>query len=330
MQNSYADYRIRWPDGQNAEEVIFSRINEATTSRAIPFDPSLGSIQLETQQLGLGITVFRWKFSLSKKAIGRRIPFALLESEYPSKSFTVRSVFGGSIGFHDDSEDREIIVGPDSELFSFTDHLNSQLCIYGSPKIELIHFRIPEEGLRQLIGNVAVGTLFNTLELNSSPHHRLKSTPLSIRLPLYSTILEANIERNNNFYVQVKIMEYLAGLMNIDALNSGQEFSNKLNGHLDELHKLLSSINGNSDSLSEIAKHHHISIRTLDAEFKKKFHQSTFTFLLSKRLDEAHLALSTETTALKIISAKSGYSHVSHFSTAFKKKFGYSPGKLRK
>jgi len=33
---------------------------------------------------------------------------------------------------------------------------------------------------------------------------------------------------------------------------------------------------------------------------------------------------------MKVLAARLGYSHVNHFIAAFKKKFGYPPGSLRK
>jgi AraC-like DNA-binding protein len=48
------------------------------------------------------------------------------------------------------------------------------------------------------------------------------------------------------------------------------------------------------------------------------------------RLAQAHALLQTEQISMKVLAARLGYSHVNHFIAAFRKKFGYPPGSLRK
>jgi AraC-like DNA-binding protein len=49
-----------------------------------------------------------------------------------------------------------------------------------------------------------------------------------------------------------------------------------------------------------------------------------------QRLDQAYDALMTTDVPIKLIAVNLGYSHVNHFSNAFRKKFGYPPGSLRR
>ena len=68
----------------------------------------------------------------------------------------------------------------------------------------------------------------------------------------------------------------------------------------------------------------------LNQSFIKKYDQSIYSFLTNQRLDQAHEALLKTGIPMKILAHKIGYSHVNHFITAFKKKFGVTPGSLRK
>lgn len=47
-------------------------------------------------------------------------------------------------------------------------------------------------------------------------------------------------------------------------------------------------------------------------------------------MQQAHEAILKSDVALKQLSERLGYSHVSNFSAAFKQRFGYAPGSLRK
>jgi len=73
-----------------------------------------------------------------------------------------------------------------------------------------------------------------------------------------------------------------------------------------------------------------VTAAKLNQSFQKKYDQSIYSFLSNQRLDQAHQALLDSDIPLKTLAHKIGYSHVNHFITAFKKKFGVTPGSLKK
>ena len=330
MTNGYAKYHLRWVKNNKNEEVIFSEIGESPSWKVIPLEDGLGIAKLKTQKLGLGITIFHWKFSLTEKAIGKKIELFKMESTYPERALAIASAFGGTVGFLDSDLSEECLVGPDTELFRLLEGVNTTISLYGSPKIELIHFRVSERRLKILLGDEATSKLYEALELKHPPYCHLQKTSLNIRAPLYSAIQNANIKQENIFFPQIKIIEYLTSLISKSSVNSGRDFNAKLDKATEELHRILSSADESVEPLLSLAKANNVSPRILDAEFKKRFNLSSFAYTLCKGLDDAHLELSSKDTPLKVISANLGYKHVNHFSAAFKKKFGYSPSKLRK
>ncbi len=72
-----------------------------------------------------------------------------------------------------------------------------------------------------------------------------------------------------------------------------------------------------------------MSARWLNEAFTREYGQTIFSFITGHRLNEAHAAMQEGNLPIKMISARLGYSHVNHFTIAFKKKFGYPPGSLR-
>ena len=82
--------------------------------------------------------------------------------------------------------------------------------------------------------------------------------------------------------------------------------------------------------MEELATQNGCSIRTLNTEFSTEYGQPVSAFLIEYRFKLAHDAVQQTTIPLKILAEQLGYSHVNHFSTAFRKKFGYAPGYLRK
>ncbi len=61
-----------------------------------------------------------------------------------------------------------------------------------------------------------------------------------------------------------------------------------------------------------------------------EYGQSTFSHMTGQRLAQAHALLSTDSVPMKLLAARLGYSHVNHFISAFKKRFGYPPGSVRR
>ncbi len=329
MTSGHAKYQLHWLENNLSEDIAFHK-PEVATWRDVPFARDLGSAKLRTQRLGLGMTMFQWKFSLTEKVLGEKIPLTHITSTYPEKSLAIASVFGGSVGFNDADLPNEILVGPDTELFRVMKGVETTLNLYGSKEVVLIHLRISKERLNILLGDVATSALFRMLNLDKPPYCHLQKTSLKIRALLYSTLRDIDPKMHNAFSAQIKIIEYLTSLISQSTATDGKELNPKLTKAAEELNRILSSVEESFEPLINLAKANNVSPRILDAEFKKRFGLSSFAFTLNKGLDDAHSELSLKDTPLKVISANLGYKHVNHFSAAFKKKFGYSPSKLRK
>jgi AraC-like DNA-binding protein len=83
-------------------------------------------------------------------------------------------------------------------------------------------------------------------------------------------------------------------------------------------------------SLKEVASQLGLSISTLQRQVKEKHQVTVIEYLRNKRLDNAKKLLIIERKSIGEVSFMSGYTHVANFTTAFKKRFGVTPDKLRK
>ena len=86
----------------------------------------------------------------------------------------------------------------------------------------------------------------------------------------------------------------------------------------------------NNLSLKDVATQLGLSISTLQRKIKEKHQVTVIEYLRNKRLDNAKKLLIIERKSIGEVSFISGYSHVANFTTAFKKRFGITPDKLRK
>ena len=82
-------------------------------------------------------------------------------------------------------------------------------------------------------------------------------------------------------------------------------------------------------SLEEFAKLCHRSLSSFKRDFHQHFEESPGKWLLNKRLDYASILLRTQHLNISRAAYQSGFEDASHFSRAFKHKFGLSPNQYR-
>ena len=96
------------------------------------------------------------------------------------------------------------------------------------------------------------------------------------------------------------------------------------------VHELLLHSEGKLPKLDELARQFSCSAKRLNDEFVSEFGTSIYVFISNHRLNEAHAAIKNSDVPMKLLAQRLGYAHFNHFSVAFKKKFGYPPGSLRR
>jgi AraC-like DNA-binding protein len=82
-------------------------------------------------------------------------------------------------------------------------------------------------------------------------------------------------------------------------------------------------------SLTELAKIASINEFKLKQGFKAVYNNTVFGYLTDYKLNQAHELL-VSNLPIKEVADRLGYSSVQHFSSAFRKKFGCPPGKVKK
>ncbi|HWH78016.1 MAG TPA: AraC family transcriptional regulator [Candidatus Binatus sp.] len=83
-------------------------------------------------------------------------------------------------------------------------------------------------------------------------------------------------------------------------------------------------------ALEDFAKLSHRSLSTFKRDFRKYFKQSPGKWLLQKRLAYSAVLLKNPALNVSQVAVDSGFEDLSHFSRAFKEKFGTSPVNYRK
>jgi len=132
-------------------------------------------------------------------------------------------------------------------------------------------------------------------------------------------------------YLESKTYELLALCYdNSDNLGAEHKLSPQ---DLERLHFAAQTIRENLDNpftIIDLARKAGINQTKLKQGFKSVFGDTVFGYLQQVRMEQARQYLLDTNLSIQEISTLSGYQSVSNFSSAFKKKFRYSPNTLRK
>lgn len=82
-------------------------------------------------------------------------------------------------------------------------------------------------------------------------------------------------------------------------------------------------------TLENFAQMSHRSLSSFKRDFYKHFNESPGRWLLNKRLEYSSVLLRTTNLTISQIVFESGFENISHFSQAFKNKFGIVPSKYK-
>jgi AraC-like DNA-binding protein len=159
--------------------------------------------------------------------------------------------------------------------------------------------------------------------------------PMHVSAPLCASVSPTLKGQLKILFAQSKVLEYLCALSVYmgDALAASvnqPRLPSRKRDTVRPLHDYLAQMEGKLPSLLELAERFGMSARWLNNEFTQEYGKTIYAFVSDVGLTEAQAALMESDLSIKALSVRLGYSHVNHFTNAFKRKFGYPPGSLRR
>jgi AraC-like DNA-binding protein len=147
-------------------------------------------------------------------------------------------------------------------------------------------------------------------------------------------ILECSFDKETSqFYFDLKIREILFLMLNDTYYghSSRLKLSAFETARIQEARNiLLKDITKKPITIPELAKRVNINEFKLKKGFRELFGTSIFECLLEARMEKARELLLTTDKPIKAICSESGYPRITNFITAFRRKYGYTPGSLRR
>ena len=295
----------------------------------------LGEAWVESLALSDGIVLFRAVHALEASPPGQLMH--LMDVSFaPEEPIFNAQIWLSGLGCHReywqgrDHPPVEIIAGPGRDTFRHHREWQGQILVEGGVTSEMRSVTLPDAMLRALLGEGGAQDLLHDLGLTDRRPTVVRPVPLHVSAPLREAMSGQFIGSARTLYAQARVLDYLAGLIQHVAADKRVHKERSHQKRIHELHDYLIQLEGRLPTLSDLATEFGLPARRLNEEFSAEFGQSVFSFMTDYRLTQAHASIQTNAMPMKSLADRLGYSHVNHFITAFKRKFGYPPGSLRK
>jgi AraC-like DNA-binding protein len=331
MITAFSLAEVRWLTDPEAPVLLLDHLSDLP-HQEIPMPPAMGSGWAEMMHLALGMYLARGTHRFTEAMAGQLVPFARITAELPEDTLTIQSASSGRVHLHERRVGSELTFGGGGALFQHSDRLDYEPHLHGSALVQVTVLSIGDSLLTRLLGEPLAEALLVGLGVVGVPSARVLTIPDAINAPLYAALSTEQSGALRKLYAQSKVLEYLGGLTGfmVEEQRATPTLPLVRRRRAEQLREELERADAEVPSLDALARRYCTSARTLNDDFKEVVGQSIFAFVTRRRLGQAHVLIQETEIPLKQVSARLGYTHVNHFSAAFRRVFGYPPGSLRR
>ena len=297
---------------------------------AIPYPEGVGQGQMESLPLFDGLVLLHATHRFAPRVRPAVLPLGRFKLEFPSPSFCVSTLQHGMTLSRLLPGGREFQMRPGDDLFRLCQQQQFVHSLNTSSDIEITTLLASDLVLQQLLGPEIAGRLLHSFGLEAEGATRLHSVPRHVTEPLWQSMHSRTGDRLHALYAQSKVLEYLWNLARLtDDPGTAKGRVGLDRATLWAVHDYLAQLDGALPKLGALARRFGVSVLHLNQGFMQEFGQSVYGWVTEYRLEQAYQALRQGSMPIKVLSHRLGYSHPNHFSYAFKRRFGCTPGSLR-
>ena len=322
---------LQWLTTPGAASLPFPRGWSDLERTAIPLPPGTGEGHIELFHLGQGMDICRGSVTFNAALAGRLVPMAEAKGTVPDPMFGIHSARLGHVTVRERCARVELSYRGETTLFQHVDRLDFQPLAHASEPLEITIITMGVPILANLLGQDQAMALLRVLGVEALSSAATRALPHSVNRILHETLPSGLAGQMRILFSQAKTLEYLCAL---SALLTGEDSparsTSRLVRTVADLREELLALEGKVPSLNDLARKYGRSAKALNDEFRKQYGTSIYGFVSEYRLSEAHAALEHTDIPMKALAANLGYSHVNNFIAAFRKKFSYPPGQVRR
>ena len=290
----------------------------------------IGSGSFEVLNIRPGMSLARGAHNFLPERSGQIIPVAETTISLTEPAIAIQSAASGRAIVKDAETKKSLLLSEGSAVFHRFDEIQFSREHDASQSNDLYFLFLTETDLYGMLGEGVARKLLAALNLHDMPAAQTFNTPFHISQPLHlggATRMSGDLGK---VFLEGRVLEYLSLLSSWVLGQPEFSSSSRRTMLIHQLHEELLNLENETPNLNSLARRYGLSAKTLNTEFKNEFGRSIFAYVKDVRLDQAHTALEQTDTPIKVIAARVGYAHPSNFMLAFKKKFGYPPGHLRR
>jgi AraC-like DNA-binding protein len=294
-----------------------------------PIESSHGQNLFKTSYYPLGIIIIKL-FNDARSTIKSGVnQLGFLNFSNFEPMLLVQSVWGGQIDLRESSS-RNYNLCNGHHLFHHAMEANFSQAIYSREPFEMITLCFCLSMLEDLIGNLCSLSILEKLGVGNPDANRQLQLPTRLGASLHSAFSTSLSGTARALHSQAKALEYLSLLVNHLNPSAHPVRKGVVTRPIATVQDYLRQMEGAPPSLATLAKHFQVSVRQLQIDFKEASGMNIRTFLKNQRMERARCAILDSDIPLKALADHLGYRHVSNFNLAFRKYFGYPPGRLRR
>ena len=329
------ELKLSWLLAPEHDEFILE--TTATDLQRMPYaiPPEIGEAWIDSLTFPDGTVLYRAVHQMEPSPRGQLIPLLEVNSVSEEPTFNAQLWLSGLGCHHEYWKGRnappiEIVAFPGRDTFRHKKIWQTKVLVEGGVTSEMKSVVVPDGAMRTLLGEESVETLLNRLGLSPERPTVVLPMPPHVSAPLRDAMSGQFVGAARKLFAQARILDYFGGLLNFVLSNDPAPSQPPSDRKMEELRHHLVNLEGRMPTLIELAKEFGASARRLNTDFTAKYGTSIYGFVTEHRLALAHALLLSEPISMKTLATRLGYSHVNHFSAAFKKRFGYPPGSLRR
>ncbi len=329
------EFKLSWLLESDRDELIIN--NKDSDLLHIPYaiPANVGEGWIDTLAFPDGMVLYHAVHAMEPSPRGQLIPLMDIDSTTEELVFNAQIWLSGLGCHHEywngrDNPPVEIVAFPGRDTFRYKKLWQAKVLVEGGVNSKMRSVVVPERVMKTLLGEAETEKLLAHLGLSEQRPTAVQPMPAHVSAPLRDAISSQLSGSARKLYAQARILDYLAGLINFVLSEDSFRAKPAPDKKIEALHQHLINLEGRMPTLIDLAKEFGVSARRLNTDFTEKYNQSIYSFVTDHRLAQAHVALLSNPIPLKTLALRLGYSHVNHFSAAFKRKFGYPPGSLRR
>ncbi len=295
-----------------------------------------GKIRVSEPPLSIGMQHAVYRGGVSSFIGGGRSPYGysiIPTGEMPSRNLILGCLLGGSGRLRPEGNDEQVWRAPGQMYAVSLSERQLRYDIDPDADYQAITMMVTPEALDLIACDDQAPELARrVLEGRSEPVALMRAMSSASLRAAHDLVSPVYAGQMAALYQEAKTLELLAhqlATLSEELAEAGELTSRDLARVREARERLLADLR-DPPELTELAQSVGLSVKRLNRGFRQLFGTTAFNYLMEMRLAEARRMLEDGLDMpLKQLAWEVGYSQLSNFSTAFRRRFGVSPGVYR-